>query len=80
MNQIKLLKKAAMAIGFSLSPAIAAHAQSDIKTPYTGKVSCGQILKLGTKGTIDYYEKTLNADTKWAYGDYNRCKFNRNLL
>lgn len=79
MNQIKLLKKAAVAIGFSLSLAIAAPAQtSDIKTPYTGKVSCGQILKLGTKGTIDYYEKRLNAETKWAYGDYNRCKFNQN--
>ncbi|HEY0050595.1 MAG TPA: hypothetical protein VGB68_14985 [Pyrinomonadaceae bacterium] len=79
MNQIKLLKRAAMAIGFSLPLAIAAHAQSgDIKTPYTGKVSCGQILKWGTKGTIHYYEKRLNAETKWAYGDYNRCKFDRN--
>jgi len=78
MNQIKLFKKAAIAIGFSLSLAIAAPAQSDIETPYTGKVSCRQILKLGTKGTVDYYEKKLNAETKWAYGDYNRCKFNRN--
>lgn len=68
-----------MATGFSLSLAIAAHAQSDIKTPYTGKISCSQILKSGTQGTIDYYEKKLNAETKWAYGDYNRCKFNRNF-
>jgi hypothetical protein len=79
MNQIKLLKKAAIAAGFSLSLAIAAHAQSDIETPYTGKVSCQQILKLGMEGTTDYYEKKLNAETKWAIADCNRCKYNQNF-
>ncbi len=64
--------------GFSLSFVFTTHAQSDIETPYTGKISCGRILKLGTNGAIDYYEKKMNAETKWAIADYNRCKFNQN--
>ncbi|MDQ3063978.1 MAG: hypothetical protein M3R14_14125 [Acidobacteriota bacterium] len=78
MNRIRTLRRVVIAAGFSLSFVFTAHAQSDIETPYTGKVSCGQILKLGTNGTTDYYEKKLNAETKWAIADYNRCKFNQN--
>lgn len=80
MNQTKFLKKAAIAAGFSLSFVLAADAQSGIETTYTGKVSCAQILKLGANGTVDFYEKKLNGETKWAYADYNRCKFRQNSV
>ena len=53
------------------------HATERFEKPSTGKVS-GADFEIGNEGTIDYYEKKLNAETKWAYGDYNRCKFNQN--
>lgn len=80
MNQIKFLKRITFGAGLSCAFAFSAHAQkqSDNETPYTGKLSCAQILKLGASGTTDYYEKKLNAELKWAYADYNRCKNDEN--
>lgn len=54
-------------------------AQSDIRTPHTGEVPCGQILRLQQSGAISLYERRYGeGETKWAMADYNRCKYNAN--
>jgi hypothetical protein len=54
------------------------RAQSEIQTPYTGKVSCQQILQLKPEGVVSLYERKFQAERKWALADYNRCQSGAN--
>ena len=61
--------------------ATAAHsqAQSEIRTPYTGRLACQQMLRLKEDEVVKLYEQRFKAEAKWALADYSRCHYNANF-
>lgn len=62
-----------------IATVVTTQAQSEIHTPYTGKVTCRQLLSMKEQEVVSHYERRFQAEAKWAMADYSRCHYNANF-